>query len=133
MAGESSSNFYFNFFVQNCFFFSLSLSPEILLLLMMLWLFHISRKSPKSGKKKISDTISIDHNLTRGRIFSCVRPFYEQAVSNHDRSMHRSLWAYVAHSSFIEGSHTTKNTASECASSSWLGEIFICGQQPKTQ
>jgi hypothetical protein len=27
-------------------------------------LFHISRKSPKSGKKNISDTISIDHNLT---------------------------------------------------------------------
>ncbi len=28
----------------------------------------------------------------RGRIFSHVRPFYEQAVSNLDRSMHRSLW-----------------------------------------
>ncbi len=25
-------------------------------------------------------------------IFSCVRPFYEQAVSDLDRSMHRSLW-----------------------------------------
>jgi hypothetical protein len=30
-------------------------------------------------------------------------------VSNLDRSMHRSLWVLVAHSSFIEGSHTTKN------------------------
>jgi hypothetical protein len=29
---------------------------------------------------------------TRGRIFSHVRPFYERAVSNLDRSMHRSLW-----------------------------------------
>ncbi len=28
----------------------------------------------------------------RGRIFSCVRPFYEQAVSDLDWSMHRSLW-----------------------------------------
>jgi len=45
---------------------------------------------------------------TRGRILSRVRPFYERAVSDLDRSMHRSLWVYVAHSSFIEGSHTTK-------------------------
>jgi len=29
---------------------------------------------------------------TRGHIFSCVRPLYEQAVSDLDRSMHRSLW-----------------------------------------
>ncbi len=50
---------------------------------------------------------------TRGHIFSHVRPFYERAVSNHDRSMHRFLWVYVIHSSFIEGSHMTKNTASE--------------------
>ncbi len=33
-------------------------------------------------------------------------------MSDLDRSMHRSLWVWVAHSSFIEGSHTTKNTAS---------------------
>jgi hypothetical protein len=26
--------------------------------------------------------------------------------------MHKSLWALVAHSSFTEGSHMTKNTAS---------------------
>jgi hypothetical protein len=32
-------------------------------------------------------------------------------VSDLDRSMHMSLWVWVAHSSFIEGSHTTKNTA----------------------
>jgi hypothetical protein len=31
--------------------------------------------------------------VTRGRIFSCVRPFYERAVSNLDRSIHRSQWA----------------------------------------
>ncbi len=30
---------------------------------------------------------------SRGRIFSRVRPFYERAVSDLDRSMHRSLWA----------------------------------------
>ncbi len=28
----------------------------------------------------------------RGRIFSRVRPFNERAVSDLDRSMHRSLW-----------------------------------------
>ncbi len=28
----------------------------------------------------------------KDHIFSCVRPFYEQAVSNLDRYMHRSLW-----------------------------------------
>ncbi len=49
----------------------------------------------------------------RGRIFSCVRPFNERAVSNPDRSMHRSLWVLVIHSLFIEGSHVTKNMDSE--------------------
>ncbi len=53
------------------------------------------------------------YEITRGSIFSHVRPFYEQAVSDLDRSMHRSLWVQVAHNSFIEGSHATKNTASE--------------------
>jgi hypothetical protein len=45
-------------------------------------------------------------------IFGHVRPFYERAVNDPDRSMHRALWVYVAHSSFIEGSHMTKNMAS---------------------
>ncbi len=48
---------------------------------------------------------------TRAHIFSCVRPFYERAVSDLDRSIHRSLWVQVAHRSFIEGSPMTKNTA----------------------
>jgi hypothetical protein len=30
--------------------------------------------------------------VNRGRIFSRLRPFYERAVSDLDRSMHRSLW-----------------------------------------
>ncbi len=30
---------------------------------------------------------------SRGHIFSRVRPFYERALSDLDRSMHRSLWA----------------------------------------
>jgi hypothetical protein len=34
-------------------------------------------------------------------------------VSDLDRPMRISLWAMIAHSSFIEGSHTTKNTASD--------------------
>ncbi len=47
----------------------------------------------------------------RGRIFTHVQPFYECAVSNLDpkRSMHRPV--QVAHSSFIRGSHMTKNMA----------------------
>ncbi len=45
-------------------------------------------------------------------IFSHVRPFCERAVNNLDRSMHRSLWVQVAHSSFIVGSHRAKNMAS---------------------
>ncbi len=32
-------------------------------------------------------------SVVRGRIYSRVRPFYEQAVSNLERSLHRSLWA----------------------------------------
>jgi hypothetical protein len=31
-------------------------------------------------------------SVTRGRIFSHVRPSYEQAVSDLDRSMNISLW-----------------------------------------
>ncbi len=53
-----------------------------------------------------------DGTPSRGRIFSRVRPFYELVVSNLDMSMHRSLWVQVAHSSFIDGSHMTKNTDS---------------------
>ncbi len=34
-------------------------------------------------------------------------------MSNSDRSMQRSLWVQVTHSSFIEGSQITKNMASE--------------------
>jgi hypothetical protein len=47
-----------------------------------------------------------------GRIFSHVRPLYERAMSDLYRSMHRSLWVWVAHSLFLEGLHMTKNTAS---------------------
>ena len=50
--------------------------------------------------------------MTRGCIFSCVWPFYERAVSDLDRSIHRSLWVLVTHSLFIEVSLMTKNTAS---------------------
>jgi hypothetical protein len=30
--------------------------------------------------------------IVRGKIYSLVRPFYERAVGDLDRSMHRSLW-----------------------------------------
>ncbi len=56
----------------------------------------------------------------RGHIFSCVRPFYEWAVSDQKRSMHRSLWVCVTHSSFIEGSHMIRNTASGVGRSSFI-------------
>jgi hypothetical protein len=52
-------------------------------------------------------------NFSWCHIFNHVRPFYEWVVSDLDRSTHRSVWVYVTHSLFIEGSHTTKNTASE--------------------
>ena len=42
-------------------------------------------------------------------------------MSDLDRSLHVSLWVYVAHSSFIEGSHTTKNTAS----GSWVSVLNL--------
>ncbi len=50
---------------------------------------------------------------SRGCIFSHVWPYYERAVSNQDSSMQISLSVWVTHSSFIEGSFTTKNMASE--------------------
>ncbi len=64
-------------------------------------------------------------------IFSHVWPFYEQAVSDLDRSMHRSQ---VAHSSFIEGSHTTKNSASVLAAVALLSNIRLGerGCRPET-
>jgi hypothetical protein len=37
----------------------------------------------------------------------------ERRGVNDNRFMHRSLWVKVAHSSFIEGSHMTKNTTSD--------------------
>jgi hypothetical protein len=56
--------------------------------------------------------VSLDTRLARGPVFSHVQPFYEQAVSDIDRYLHISLWVWVAHRSFIEGLHMTKNTAS---------------------
>jgi hypothetical protein len=54
-------------------------------------------------------------DLSRGHIFSPLQSFYEWAVSNLDsqRSMHKPV--LVAHSSFIEWSHMTKNTALGCS------------------
>ncbi len=63
-----------------------------------------------SSRMTRSKMTFIRTTLSRGRIFSGVRPFYEQVVSDLGRSRHRSLWVQVTHSSFIEGSHMTKNT-----------------------
>ncbi len=38
-------------------------------------------------------------------------------LNDLDRSMHRSLWVWVAHNSFIEGSLMTKNAASDYSQS----------------
>jgi hypothetical protein len=62
---------------------------------------------------KYSSLLVTGGSRIRVRIYSCARPFYERAVSNRDRSTHRSLWVYVTYSSFIEGSHMTKNVASD--------------------
>jgi hypothetical protein len=60
--------------------FSGTIYFNIFFVLTLLWLF-------------LAGLYSLFWNLqTRGHIFSHVRPFYEQAVSNLDRSMHRSLW-----------------------------------------
>ncbi len=76
---------------------------------------HFSKTAPKFDQIQRS----------RGCIFSHVRPFYERAVSNLDRSMHRSLRVLITHSSFIEGSHTTKNTARVWTWPGIRGWIFI--------
>jgi hypothetical protein len=91
---ESDSSFY-NYVVHKNAFGSYPKYYNVLIIFVMLWtcVFFI-----------------LSHFW--GRIFSHVWPFYEWAVSDLDRSMHRSLWVYVAHSSLIEGSHMTKNTAS---------------------
>jgi hypothetical protein len=60
-----------------------------------------------------SDKFLLSSNRLKGHL-SCQRPyFYERAVSDLDRSINISLWVKVVHSSFTEGSHMTKNTASE--------------------
>jgi hypothetical protein len=65
------------------------------------------------------------HVRTRGHIFSHVWPLYEWAVSDLDRFMHRSLWVWVTHSSFIEGSHTAEKTASGVN----VTKLFFCQWQ----
>jgi hypothetical protein len=42
--------------------------------------------------QKGEEEIDVAGNGQRGHIFIRVQPFYEQALSNLDRSMHRSLW-----------------------------------------
>jgi hypothetical protein len=42
--------------------------------------------------EKLGNKLKLYQIVLKGRIFSCVRPFYERAVGNLDRSMHRSLW-----------------------------------------
>jgi hypothetical protein len=61
---------------------------------------------------KLSATSTTLNKIARDCIFSHEQPFYERAVSDLDpwRYMHRPV--KVAHSSVIEWSHTTKNTAS---------------------
>ncbi len=46
----------------------------------------------KDARFWTNEWLSNNNFTIRGRIFSHVWPFYEQAVSNLDRPMHRSLW-----------------------------------------
>ncbi len=71
----------------------------------------------------------VTFKLFINRILSHVRPFYEQAVSGLDRLMHRSLWVLVAHNSFMEGSHTTKNTVSDHLCTLVLTMIWSISQE----
>jgi hypothetical protein len=50
-------------------------------------------------------------------------------MNDLDRSMHRSLWVEVTHSLFIEGSHTTKNTASVYVSEKFVAKVPLIGTQ----
>ncbi len=81
---------------------------------------------PYQSKNQNKNILDI---CTRGRIFSRVRPSYEQAVSDLDRSMHISLWFQVTHSSFIKGSHTTKNMFSGHIYEGIFKFIFCLNQQ----
>jgi hypothetical protein len=47
---------------------------------------------PVGGLAGWGRVVGDPNQYNRGRIFSRVQPFYERAVSNLDRSMHRSLW-----------------------------------------
>ncbi len=90
------------------------------------WVFIMSSSNAIITRKKTLARRLAEKKIPQliwGSIFSHVRPSYEWAVSDKDRSMHISLWVQVAHSSFIEGSHTTKNAASACNSEF---EEFIC-------
>ncbi len=82
-------------------------------------------KRSVKAERNLRIRFQVFSSKTRDHIFSCVRPFYERAVSNLDpqRSMH--LPVQVTHSSFIEGSHTTKNMAS-------VGRQTF-GRQPKQE
>ncbi len=73
---------------------------------------HMYRHKVLNNAELIKACIKLKLFIDLRPCFCCVRPFYEQAVSDLDRSMHRSLWIWVAHTSFIGGLHTTKNTAS---------------------
>jgi hypothetical protein len=64
------------------------------------------------------DSLSLLKGREKGRgirccIFNRIQPSYDRAVSDLDRSMNISLWVWVAHSSFTEGSYMTKHTASD--------------------
>ncbi len=86
---------------------------------------YLFKKLPTAGLEPTTfwsillASLGVTDTKNRDCIFSHVRPFYEQAVSNLDRSLHRSLLVLVAHSLFIEGAHTTKSTAYVHVCSAW--------------
>ncbi len=63
--------------------------------LQMLGMLKVAKSDKKSSLQRYMIKYSCDTLYDigpRGRIYSQVRPFYEIAVSNLDRSMHTSLW-----------------------------------------
>jgi hypothetical protein len=83
-SGSLIGSAYYFLYINFCFRFNKSVTN-----LTLLRQHHLQYKT---SMKKVTGTKTPPNFETIGCIFRCVRPFYERAVSDLDRSMHRSLW-----------------------------------------
>ncbi len=58
----------------------------------VLWILSQALNLPNAYKSSMNKEKDNTLILARGYIFFCLQPFYEWAVSDQDRSMHRSLF-----------------------------------------